>query len=121
FVEYSTNISEGVSKLKEDVQKCIDSGKTGINTELIDEIILCANFKLKPDEIQSLEDILLETRIKLTIYTLDALALELHLNHRNLAHEYLGLPLDTGQIVSLEQFISEYDNTARGISTKLNT
>jgi hypothetical protein len=92
FVEYSTDISAGVKKLQKDINKCTDTNKTGIPLKQISEIILCVNFNLSTKEIQSLKEQLTNTRIKLTIYTLDILAIELHLNHRNLTHEYLGLP-----------------------------
>ena len=120
FVEYSTNITEGVSKLKKDLEKCIDSSKTGIPTNQIAEIIFCVNFNLKPSADKSLRDIIANTRIRLTIYTLDSLSLELNLHHRNLTHEYLGLSLDTGQIVSIDTFIEEYNRASKGIATPLN-
>lgn len=120
FVEYSTNVSAGVSKLQEDINKCIDTQKTGILLEQISEIILCVNFNLSAAKIQTLKDLLVNTRILLTIYTLDALAIELHLNHRDLTHEYLGLSLDTGQIVSIDKFIEEYDRASKGIATPLS-
>lgn len=120
FVEYSTNISAGLSKLKQDINKCIDTKKTGISINQIDEIILCINFNLKTEEVQSLKNLLFETTINLTVYTLDFLALELNLNHRNLTSQYLGLPLDTGQIVSVETFIEEYNRASKGIATPLN-
>lgn len=120
FVEYSTNISAGLSKLEDDVKKCIETTKTGIHLKQITEIILCVNFNLTAVEIQTLRDLLANTRIGLTVYTLDSLAIELHLHHRNLTHEYLGLPLDTGQIVSIEKFIAEYNRASKGISTPLN-
>ncbi|WP_188049126.1 ATP-binding protein [Flavobacterium sp. GP15] len=120
FVEYSTNISAGLSKLKDDINKCIDSNKTGITINQIDEIILCINFNLTTEKIHALENLLSNTTISLTIYTLDSLALELHLNHRNLTSQYLGLPLDTGQIVPIGRFIEEYNKTSNGIATPLN-
>ena len=120
FVEHSTNISAGVSKLKDDINKCIDSEKTGIPVNQIAEIILCINFNLKPNETQELIDLLKDTRIALSIYTLDSLSIELHLDHRDLAHQYLGLPLDTGQIVSIEKFIDEYNRASKGISTPID-
>lgn len=121
FVEYSTNSTAGLAKLKEDVTKCIDSDKTGIPVNQISEIIICVNFRLKLNEAQILRALLNDTRIKLTIYDLDRIAIELHLHHRNLVHDYLGLPLDTGQIVSIEKFIDEYDkNASKGISTTLS-
>ncbi len=120
FVEYSTNITAGLRKLKDDLTKCIDKSKTGISLNQISEIILCVNFNLKPAGIQTLLDLLENTRIRLTVYTLDSLALELHLHHRDLTHEYLGLPLDTGQIVSIKKFIGEYNKASKGISTPLD-
>ncbi|MEB8328656.1 hypothetical protein OO009_04750 [Flavobacteriaceae bacterium KMM 6897] len=120
FVEYSTNISAGLSKLMEDAKKCIDTVKTGIPINQIAEIILCVNFNLTAAEIQTLRNLLANTRIGLTVYTLDSLSIELLLNHRDLTHEYLGLPLDTGQIVSLQKFIEEYNRASKGISTPLD-
>lgn len=120
FVEHSTNISEGVSKLKEDIEKCLNTSKTGIPINEIVEIIICINFNLKTNEVQELKTLLKKTRIALTINTLDSLALELHIHHRDLVHSYLGLPLDTGQIVSIKKFIEEYNNAATGIATPLD-
>ena len=113
FVEYSTNITAGVKKLTDDVRKCVDTNKTGIPLNQITEIILCVNFNLTVLEVQNLRNLLSNTRIGLTVYTLDSLAIELYLHHRDLTHEYLGLPLDTGQIVSIERFIAEYNRASK--------
>ncbi|WP_321345209.1 hypothetical protein [uncultured Draconibacterium sp.] len=120
FVEYSTNTTAGISKLKDDIKKCIDSDKTGIAIQQISEIILCINFNLKANQVEELKKLLSETYILLTIYSLDALSIELQLNHRDLTSEYLGLPFDTGQIVSIEKFIDEYNRASKGISTPLD-
>jgi len=120
FIEYSTNITAGLSKLEDDIKKCIDSTKTGILINQIEEIIICINFNLKSAEIQILANLLSITHIVLTVYTLDSLAIELHLQHRDLTHQYLGLVLDTGQIVSIEKFITEYNRVSKGISTPLD-
>ncbi len=42
------------------------------------------------------------------------------MHHRDLAKEYLGLHLDTGQVVSINRFIEEYNKAAQGISTPLD-
>ena len=42
------------------------------------------------------------------------------LYHRNLANEFLGIPFDSGQVVSIEKFIEEYDKVSKGIATPLN-
>lgn len=120
FVEHSTNITSGVSKLKDDLEKCLDTEKTGIPTSDIAEIIFCINFNLNTKETKELSDLLEGTTISLTIYTLDFLAIELHLNHRDLVHHYLGLPFDSGQIVSITKFVDEYNRASTGIATPLD-
>jgi len=120
FVECSTNVTLGASKLVEDVQKCLDTNKTDIEHEQIAEIILCINFNLNASEMEQIRSQLNNTRIRLTIISRDSLSIELHLNHRDLAHYYLGLPLDTGQVVSMEQFILEYNKASNYIATPLN-
>ncbi|MEH7115756.1 hypothetical protein V7124_25860 [Neobacillus niacini] len=120
FIEYSTNISAGVKKLKEDIEKCLDQKKTGIPIESIKEIVLCMNFNLKSGEVNQLNFLLKDKHIKLTLITLDLLAIELHLQHRDLVQQYLDLVFDTGQIVSLESFIQEYNKASNGIATPLD-
>lgn len=120
FVEYSTNVSAGASKMEDDIKKCLDVQKTGVPIEQLSEIIICLNFNLKADEVENLRKLLADTRIRLSVETLDSLALEIHLHHRNLANEYLGLPLDTGQIVSIDQFVAEYNRKGSAIATPLD-
>lgn len=120
FVEYSTNITKRIIKLQEDITKCLEESITKISINQIAEIILCVNFNLNTQETQSLIDLLGKTKIALTIYTLDSLSLELHLQHRNLVHKYLNLPLDTGQIVSISTFVAEYNKASKGIATPLD-
>ena len=113
FVEYSTNVTDGVSKLILDIEKCLDQNKTGISTVDIAKIILCFNFNLKPNEVKSVGDVIVGTGIELELYSLDTLAIELSLNHRDLVRDFLGLPFDTGQIVSIDKFIKVcYNNYA---------
>lgn len=120
FVEHSTNITSGVKKLKDDLEKCLDMEKTGIPSSVIAEIIFCINFNLNTKETKELSDLLEGTTISLTVYSLDFLAIELHLNHRDLVHHYLGLPFDSGQIVSITKFVDEYNRASNGIATPLD-
>jgi uncharacterized protein YlzI (FlbEa/FlbD family) len=120
LVEHSTNITLRLTKIKEDIQKCLNPDKTDVPIKLIDEIIVCLNFELSTEEIQELNELVRTLRIKLTIYALDSLSIELHLNHRDLVHTYLGFSLDTGQIVSIGQFVKEYNRAAQGIASHLD-
>ena len=50
LIEYSTNITKGVTKLLSDVSNCLDYSKTGILLNDIEKIIICFNFNLKSSE-----------------------------------------------------------------------
>lgn len=54
------------------------------------------------------------------LYLLDELSIELFYHHRDLLNQYLGLPLDTGQIVSISKFIEEYNKAAKSVATPLD-
>ncbi|MFC7321064.1 hypothetical protein [Halobacillus campisalis] len=55
FVEHSTNITKGVNKLRDDIEKCLDDDKTGIHINYIAEIIICLNFNLNTSETELLQ------------------------------------------------------------------
>lgn len=119
-VEHTTVSSSRLKKLKSDISDCLNISKTEIPINKIEKIILCFNFNLKVSEIQELQNLVSQTNIILKLYNLDSLATELLLNHKNLIHRYLDLPLDTGQVVSLEHFIEEYNKASKGIATPLD-
>ncbi|ASS47509.1 MAG: hypothetical protein A3D31_16885 [Candidatus Fluviicola riflensis] len=121
FVEITTDISTK-DKLSNDILACFDFNKTKIPINKVEEIILCFNWNIDQKEILKLNTVVKRYNNNTTVryLMLQELAIELHLNHRDLTHEYLGLPLDTGQIVSIEKFIEEYNRASRGISTPLD-
>ncbi len=121
FVETTTNISDK-EKLTNDIKACFEIQRTKIPTEKIEEIVLCFNFNLNPNELANLYQLCTSFKkdVKFTCWSLDALSIELHMHHKDLVHEYLGLPFDTGQIVSIENFIKEYNRAANGISTPID-
>ena len=47
FVEYSTNISAGIKKLKEDIEKCLDQRENRYSLRSIKEIVLCMDLIYK--------------------------------------------------------------------------
>ncbi len=114
FSEMTTD-SSTKEKLENDIKACFDTTKTKISNDQIEEIILCFNWNLDQDRISELTELAqnFNPRIRIRFVTLNELSLELHLNHRDLAYQYLGIPLDTGQIVSINNFIREYCNAPR--------
>lgn len=121
FVETTTDISTK-NKLSNDILACFDFKKTKIPINKVEEIVLCINWNINQTEILKLNKLVKRhnNNAIISFVMLQELAIELHLNHRDLAHSYLGLPLDTGQIVSIENFIKEYDRASKGIATPLN-
>lgn len=123
FVESTTTEHKGkrlLNKLRKDISGCLDVDKTKIPIHKIQEIILCYNSNLNAVEIEEVNKQALEKMGKLPMhYGRDALATEIFFHHKNLANDYLGIPLDTGQIVSLEKFVEEYDNGKQKLATPL--
>ncbi len=120
MIEYSTDISSGFKKLKDDILKNLDAGKTQIKKEQIKEIVVCFNFNINNKQIEELKQIVFKEGISLDVWKLNRLAIEINLHHSDLANRYLGLPLDTGQIVSLDKFVEEYNKASQGIAAPLN-
>ena len=121
YSEITTDTSTK-NKLANDIRACFDPDKTKIPIEKIQEIVLCFNWNIDQEKITELNTLAqsFKADIRVRYLMLQELALELHLHHRDLAHHYLGLPLDTGQIVSIDNFIKEYDRASKGIATPLN-
>lgn len=121
YSEITTDTSTK-NKLANDIKACFDPDKTKIPIDKIQEIIICFNWNIGQEKITELNELAqtFKADIRIRYLMLQELALELHLNHRDLAHQYLGLPLDTGQIVSIDNFIKEYDRASKGIATPLN-
>lgn len=120
FVAYTIQQNNICSKLKEDIDKCFDFSKTGLKEEDIEEIICChTSSNLSAGDDKALHD-LCETRgVVLTIWGIDEIANQVHNHYRSLAKEYLGLSIDTNQILSVEDFVTQYD--ANGMAAPLNT
>lgn len=106
--EYSVQDDRLFSKLQNDVLKCLDEEKTGIPNEQIDEIIICYLGKLSAREIESLKQICRSRDIQLIPYGLDAIAHSIQNTYPILATEYLDMDLDTGQILSIDDFVARY-------------
>lgn len=120
LIEYSTNATARLAKLEDDIRKCLDPNLTLIPVDDIEKIIICTNFRVHTTDERKLQSLLPKDKMDLILYDIDSLSLELCMNHRNLVSEFLGLSLDTGQVVSLQQFVQEYNRASGGIATPLD-
>ena len=118
MVEYSTNETKKEKKLIDDFEKCLT--EKGIEKSKLNSIILFANYKLNKEETIAIQKYAEETQTPYQIYDGGYLARELYVNHKDLVFRCLGIHVDTGQIVSVDSFIQEYDNAAGAIASPLS-
>lgn len=120
FVECTTEGDPIAPKIKTDIEKCLDVKKTKVPLNEIAEIIYChLSSNLAPGDDHVLHELCSSKGIALTLYGIDEIALRLHWHHREIAQEYLGVAIGTGQIKEARQFIKAYD--ASTLSAPLDT
>lgn len=120
FVVYTTQQSDIYSKLREDIVKCFNTSKTGLDIAEIEEIICChTSSNLSAGDDKKLHELCESQGIALTIYGIDEIANQVHNRYRSLAKDYLGLSIDTNQILHIDDFIAQYD--ANVMSAPLST
>ncbi|HDV5709956.1 TPA: ATP-binding protein [Legionella pneumophila] len=119
FVEYTTQQNNLFKKLGSDIDKCCNEKKTGIKNSDIEKIILCYTGRLTPKEEQNLYQKIDGTGISLKLYDIEGLSFDLYYNFPGLAKDFLGISIDTGQILTPNDFVSSYDSNK--FSTPLNT
>lgn len=106
FVEVTTQEGGILEKFKKDIEKCIKFLKTGIE---IEKIFLCYNSRIDLADKNKLLELGIKNETQIEIITLDELKYDLLRPYGFLANEFLGIELDTGQILEIERFIYEND------------
>lgn len=106
LVAYTTQQSDIYNKLKEDIEKCLDSNKTKIETSAVDLIICChTSSNLNAGKDKELHEICNKEGIPLIIWGIDEIANQILNKFRSMAKDFLNLKIDTNQILSYEDFI----------------
>lgn len=119
FVEYTTTQGDVYKKLNEDLDKCFNEEKTGVSIEKIDEIILCHTSNIDVADQDALREKCQLHGVKLNIFGIGPISFDLYQKYPGIARDFLGVNVDTGQIVSIEEFISIYNNGT--LATSLDT
>jgi Novel STAND NTPase 3 len=120
YIEYTTQSTSLVNKIKDDIDKCLDESKTGVIPSKIHKIIVCFNSRLKVDEETTLQEYVLKKKVNLELIGIDTISLDIMSKYYLLARDFLGMSLDTGQILPFDIFIKEYNNKANKLSTPLD-
>lgn len=120
YIEYTTQSTSIVSKIKDDIDKCLDESKTKVNPKHIHKIIVCFNLRLDIKEESTIQEYAIEKKISLELIGIDTIALDIMSKYFLLARDFLEMSIDTGQILPFTTFIKEYNNRANQLSTPLN-
>ncbi len=120
FVVYTTQQNNIYKKIKEDIDKCLDSSKTGIEKEYIEEIICChTSSNLSAGDDKNLHDYCSAQGKQLTIFGVDEIAQHIYKKDPILAKDFLGISVDTNQIMSVKDFVDLYNSNE--MAAPLNT
>lgn len=123
FAEYTTESNEKkgklYKKLKSDLDKCFDEVKTGIPIEKIEEVVFCHTSILDPDEEDALREECQKRGVNLNIFGIGPISFDLYQKYPGIARNELGIEVDTGQVVTPDEFVTNYNKNA--IATPLNT
>lgn len=119
FAEYTTQQDDLFSKLDADIEKCFDENKTKLAVNKINEVVICHSSVLNAAEENALTEKCQERGVILNIYGIGPIAYDLYQKYPGLAKEFLGVEVDTGQILSPEEFIAAYNKNK--LATKLDT
>ena len=119
FAEYTTQQIGTAKKFIEDLNKCFEETKTGVPLTDISQIIFCHSSILDAAEENTLVKMAKDKGVIATIYGLEAISFDLYQEHPGLAKDFLGVEIDTGQILSPEGFVENYDSNK--LATPLRT
>jgi hypothetical protein len=119
FVEYSLQQTGLFAKINADLNKCFDETKTKVKVSEIQEIVYCYGSILSPEEEQDLQKICTNKGVVLSLYSIGTIAFDLYFKYPRLVDEYLGIKIDSGQIVSIEEFVDYYGTSK--FAVPLNT
>lgn len=108
FVEASLQEKHPFQKISQDLSKCFDEQKTGMEISDIQELIFCYRDGLKPAEEQSLYKECNEKGVSLSLFGIGTIAHDLYHKYPRLVKDHLSIDVDSGQIVLLDDFVAAY-------------
>ncbi len=111
FAEYTTQQKGLFDKIDSDLYKCFDECNTGIAVEKIDQVIFCCNSELTPSQLDVLIEKCLAKQVNLRVFGMGSLSNDLYLKYTGLAHDFLGIQVDTGQILTQDEFVVAYNKS----------
>lgn len=118
FAEYTTQQRGLLAKIKDDLAKCFDERKTGVPVDRISRVVYCFTGTLNAGEVHEVTELCSQQNVELDLFGIDAIAFDCYRKYPGLACDFLGVTIDTGQIVSPDQFVAYYNSGK--LSTRLD-
>lgn len=111
FAQYTTQFKGLYAKLEKDIKECLDETKTHISVNAVEEIVLAHNSRsdvLTEHEKNVLQSKAEQVGWRLSFVDVEQISIDLWMKFHNIAEEFLGISIDTGQILEYDQFVSQY-------------
>ncbi len=119
LAEYTTQHDDVYEKLKSDLRKCFDEALTGVPVRKTEEVVLCHTSILSAQEENSLAEECQKRGVNLSIFGIGPLSFDLSQKYLGLARDFLGVEVDTGQIIPPDEFVAAYNKNK--LATELDT
>ncbi|QZN75736.1 MULTISPECIES: hypothetical protein [unclassified Paenibacillus] len=119
FFEYTTQKSNLYKKIIDDLEKCFNRAKTGIAVDLIEEVVYCHTSSLTPEEEKGIRNQCQDKGVNINIFGIGPLSFDLYQKYPGIARDLLGIEVDTGQVISIDDFVTAYNKSA--VATPLDT
>jgi len=120
FVEYTTQAGQLTKKILEDIDKCLDETTAGVPVTEIHKLTICYNSRLDTTEEAEIIKYSQSKQIGIELIGIDRLAIEICSKYLILARDFLGIPIDTGQVLPIEKFVEEYNNKGGKLATPID-
>ncbi|MCX6141856.1 MAG: hypothetical protein NTZ35_01415 [Ignavibacteriales bacterium] len=109
FAEHTVQKDRLLEKLESDLDKCFNESKTGVPVGKIEEIVFCYASELTLPEVESLGKACRGEGVNLSLFGVGPMSFDLYQKYPGLAKDFLGIEIDTGQIVTQEEFVTWYN------------
>lgn len=120
FVEHTTQADQLSKKIQEDIDKCLDESKTGVSASEVHKITVCFNSRLDTGEEAEIIKYAQSKSISVELVGIDQIAIEICSKYLILARDFLGMPLDSGQVLPIHKFVEEYNNKGGKLATPID-
>ncbi|MBW2741419.1 MAG: hypothetical protein JRE64_21825, partial [Deltaproteobacteria bacterium] len=119
FAEYTTQKDDVYGKLDKDLDKCLSEDKTGVPIEKIEEVVFCHTSTLSAKEESALVEKAQKNGIKISTFGIGPISYDLYQKYPGLSRDFLGVEIDTGQILPPDEFITSWNKNR--LATRLDT